>query len=78
MHLVAETNPSYEPLPCEVTLKYDRKQKCWEARMPELQNVIAYGNTPSHAVCEVTFAARAWIETAIQSGITIPAAKPQD
>lgn len=47
--------------------------QCWIADVPDLRFCSAYGETPAKAVAELGIAMAAWLETARERQIPIPA-----
>ena len=62
-----------DQLPYQITVAWSPRNEAYEARVPALKGVLAYGDTPEKAVKEVKIAASLWIEAVKASGQPIPA-----
>lgn len=58
-----------------VNVFYSEEDEGYIADIPDLKCCSAFGNTPEEALHEVLEAKKAWIESALSNGKTVP--KPQ-
>ncbi|MSP68530.1 MAG: type II toxin-antitoxin system HicB family antitoxin [Alphaproteobacteria bacterium] len=55
-----------------INLFWSDADGCWVADVPDLKSCSAFGNTPAEALAEVQEAMAAWLETARESGYSVP------
>jgi predicted RNase H-like HicB family nuclease len=56
-----------------INVFWSEEDECWIADVPDLRFCSAHGETPAQAVAEVEIAMAAWLETARERQIPIPA-----
>jgi predicted RNase H-like HicB family nuclease len=55
-----------------VLIQYDGRDNIYVASIPELSGCIAHGKTQEDAMSEIRIALELWMETATETGISIP------
>ncbi|MEX2426074.1 MAG: type II toxin-antitoxin system HicB family antitoxin [Thermomicrobiaceae bacterium] len=60
------------PLKYEVVIYWSRTDECFVAQMPELPGCMADGETPQGALEKIQMVANEWIETARETGRSVP------
>jgi len=56
-----------------INVFWNDEDQCWIADVPDLRFCSAHGETPAQAVAELEVAMAAWLETARERQIPIPA-----
>jgi predicted RNase H-like HicB family nuclease len=60
-----------------INVFWSEEDGVWIADVPDLKSCSAHGTTPEEAVAELRVAMDAWLETAREAGLPIPAAHYQ-
>jgi predicted RNase H-like HicB family nuclease len=55
-----------------INLFWSSEDDCWIADVPDLKPCSAHGDTPDEAIASIQNAIELWLETAVESGLTIP------
>ena len=55
-----------------VSIRYDKNDNIFIAKVPELPGCAAHGDTPEQAAREIQIAMELWIEDALELGEKIP------
>lgn len=58
-----------------INLFWSESDKAWVADVPDLKSCSAFGDNPAEALQEVEVAMDAWLATAKDKGLSIPAAR---
>jgi predicted RNase H-like HicB family nuclease len=64
---------SAPPSRYHINVFWSDDDQCWIADVPDLRFCSAHGETPAKAVAELEIAMAAWLETARERQIPIPA-----
>lgn len=56
-----------------INLFWSERDGCWVADIPDLKPCAAFGDTPEEALAEARVAMEAWLESARENGLEIPA-----
>ncbi|MBE6040513.1 MAG: toxin-antitoxin system HicB family antitoxin [Clostridiales bacterium] len=67
-----KTIDEYMALPYKIEIMPDADEGGFAARLPELPGCITVGETKEDALANIEDAKRAWIEAAMEDGLSIP------
>ena len=67
-----KTLDEYMALPYKIEIMPDADEGGFAARLPELPGCITVGETKEDALANIEDAKRAWIEAAMEDGLSIP------
>ena len=56
-----------------ITIYYDKNDKIYVAKVPDLRGCMAHGDTPEEAITELSVAYKLWLDVAEEVGKEIPA-----